>query len=85
MADQALVYAQTEVVTSFEFTTLEGLHQSLLRIAYEHPEIRGREVYLEDPAGRTIGRFRLRRNTLEDGSFTYDAIIGPVNSKSETH
>jgi hypothetical protein len=79
MAEQKLVYAQTEIVNSHEFTTLEGLHHAIQEIAYEHPDISRGEVYLEDPAGRTIGRLRLRRNTLADGSFTYDAIIGPVN------
>jgi hypothetical protein len=83
MADQTLVYSQTEVVNSYEFTTLEGLHQAIQEIAYEHPDISRGEVYPEDPAGHSIGRLRLRRNTLGDGSFTYDAIIGPVNSKSE--
>jgi hypothetical protein len=63
-------------VTTFEFTTLEGLHQAIQQLAYKYPEIARGEIHLEDTAGRTSGRLLLTQNTLTDGSHTYDAILG---------
>lgn len=82
MAAQSITYQQTEVLTTFEFTTLEGLYQAIQQLTYEYPEIARGEIYPEDLAGRALGRLRLRQNTLTDGSHTYDAIFGRHDNAS---
>lgn len=80
-----VIEPQSEVLTTFTFTTLEGLHQAIDQMAHEFPGISRGEVYMEDRDGRSLGRLKIVRSVHADGSFTYDAVLATADETREIH